>query len=324
MRNCRQAVPARTAFTLIELLVVISIIALLLAILLPSLSKAREQAKTVQCASNLASFGRGFHFYAADNRDYLTSGSFDPDVANGRDGPVDKVGWVADLVNANQAIPNDMLCPSALAQVNQKLGRGPSAGGNNGYYTQEQSEDLIARGYNSNYTQAWYMARTAARWPNAAGDPNWRRVASTFGPLRTTALLRVSASRVPLLGDGGVEAADEYRGNRFESSLTVKSLTDGPAGGGPYATQDYSDFGPAHGVAPRVILGNRSTVRDTANILFADGHVDRFIDKVRNGQFLVIRTSANPTENIQEDLNPQVFDGVISLGRRSLEEWVLK
>lgn len=54
------------AFTLVELLVVISIIALLLAILMPSLSRAREQAKKVVCGSNLHQVTLGLHTYAAD------------------------------------------------------------------------------------------------------------------------------------------------------------------------------------------------------------------------------------------------------------------
>ena len=53
-----------TAFTLVELLVVISIIALLLAILMPSMQKAREQAKRVVCANNMRQLTLGFMMYA--------------------------------------------------------------------------------------------------------------------------------------------------------------------------------------------------------------------------------------------------------------------
>jgi prepilin-type N-terminal cleavage/methylation domain-containing protein/prepilin-type processing-associated H-X9-DG protein len=54
----------RSGFTLIELLVVVAIIALLIAILLPSLGKARDRAKTSVCASNLRQIGISFRLYA--------------------------------------------------------------------------------------------------------------------------------------------------------------------------------------------------------------------------------------------------------------------
>ena len=58
-------------FTLIELLVVISIIALLIAILLPALRAARELGITTQCQSNQRQIGLGLVMYANDNNDYL-------------------------------------------------------------------------------------------------------------------------------------------------------------------------------------------------------------------------------------------------------------
>jgi len=59
------------AFTLIELLVVISIIALLVSILMPALSKAREQARQTVCLMNVKSLSQATHVYAVDNEGYL-------------------------------------------------------------------------------------------------------------------------------------------------------------------------------------------------------------------------------------------------------------
>ena len=61
----------RNAFTLIELLVVIAVIAILMAILMPALSRAREQGKRTACLNNLRQLTMGWILYADDNNDKI-------------------------------------------------------------------------------------------------------------------------------------------------------------------------------------------------------------------------------------------------------------
>ena len=66
MTTKREA-PRRRAFTLIELLVVIAVIAVLMAILMPALTRAREQGKRAVCLSNVKQFGLAWVMYADEN-----------------------------------------------------------------------------------------------------------------------------------------------------------------------------------------------------------------------------------------------------------------
>jgi prepilin-type processing-associated H-X9-DG protein/prepilin-type N-terminal cleavage/methylation domain-containing protein len=58
-------------FTLVELMVAIGIIAVLISILIPTVSAARESARTLKCQSNLRQLGMAFHMYASEQRQYL-------------------------------------------------------------------------------------------------------------------------------------------------------------------------------------------------------------------------------------------------------------
>ena len=65
--NYRKNINYKPGFTLIELLVVISIIAILMAVMMPALGKARESAKSIVCRSNLKQMGIGIVNYNQDN-----------------------------------------------------------------------------------------------------------------------------------------------------------------------------------------------------------------------------------------------------------------
>ena len=229
------------------------------------------------------------------------------------------------MVNGGYAIPGNLLNPGTPARFSQQLIMTElNSPGAWRVFSEAERDDLIARGFNTNYTQSWYMAHTEVRGRRSP-TADLYNPKDTIGPLNDRFLSNVQTSMVPLLGDPhtDVRAASEqiiYKGDPYP---TAKLMTDGPRagpfgapGGFEWRWQDFSDFGPAYG-PPRGLFSVRGHNRSIGQLLFADGHVDSFRDVDNNGTFAPLTNSAGQAvvPVSYPDFGSKVFFGTLTNGR---------
>lgn len=130
----------RLGFTLIELLVVIAIIAILAAMLLPALSRAREQARRASCLSNIRNLTAMSHMYAND-WGMFPHGEGDPIP----EGPISPVGTpFADLSRSGYTVGNLTMCPTnRLGEKTMVGGMYPGLSNDTGDYGFSLTADYV-------------------------------------------------------------------------------------------------------------------------------------------------------------------------------------
>jgi len=243
-RSRRSAIQPR-AFTLIELLVVIAIISLLVSILLPSLTAAKELARRTVCSSNQHSLVVAMHLYGADHNDYLPPARCDPPYLGHQLFRINSNSFEAMRPYSNDGFAYRMKCPDEGSY--EKLQYAEGLGYHVGYH--------YLGGCKSEGSTPLFATTMPGGWPRPLYT--WASPLTIDGMRIEGDATAAKAAQLPLIAD---------RNESRNSAVWGSSFVHGPRG---------SVKGPS-------LAGPQDCGARGANIGYLDGHVEwRSFDEIR-------------------------------------------